>query len=166
MSVDFFASHHNVELQQRAIEFSSLFSRHDNLRAGLFEKMPPIPRRKDLFNSEAQEEETAAAYSRRPAHETNAANSSPNPASKVQNQSITSGADELLGLDLGNMSSPGPMTANTSSTGDALLDLLCLEESLPTTGTPSSNPTLMPSTMAPQTTTSTAGSNVLDLLDL
>lgn len=40
--VDVFGGHMNTELQQRSIEFSSLFSRHDHLRPSLLERMPPM----------------------------------------------------------------------------------------------------------------------------
>lgn len=183
-AVDFFASHHNIELQQRASEFSSLFTRHDNLRPGLFEKMPPIPRRKDLFVSEAVEEETATAHSRRPAHEGQSA-----PASKPSaGQPVKSNADELLGLDSAFVNNSNASTT-AGNHSDALLDLLCLDQSLPTpsvhndssilmnlsnnstTTTPSNNMAAILSSAPISGSTSGSGttaaaSNVLDLLDL
>lgn len=43
----------NLELQQRSIEFSTIFSRHEDLLAAIFERMPPIERP----SKEDQEEE-------------------------------------------------------------------------------------------------------------
>lgn len=40
--VDGYGCHMNTELQQRAIEFSTLFTKYDNLRSSLLEKMPPM----------------------------------------------------------------------------------------------------------------------------
>lgn len=40
--MDIYGCHMNVELQQRAVEFCTLFSRHGNLRPSLLEKMPPL----------------------------------------------------------------------------------------------------------------------------
>ncbi|XP_067389225.1 AP-1 complex subunit gamma-like 2 isoform X2 [Emydura macquarii macquarii] len=40
--VSVFSSCHDVELQQRAVEYDALFRKHDHLRASLLEKMPPV----------------------------------------------------------------------------------------------------------------------------
>ena len=45
-----FASHVNVELQQRGVEFSQLFRGQDSMRIALLERMPPMPRSQQ-FNS-------------------------------------------------------------------------------------------------------------------
>lgn len=52
----------NVELQQRSIEFSSLFSKFDHLRGSLLERMPPMESRSlgssaALDNGQAREDE-------------------------------------------------------------------------------------------------------------
>lgn len=53
--IDGFGSHMNSELQQRSVEFSTLFTKHDNLRASLLEKMPPMkPSEKKLNNQNGQ----------------------------------------------------------------------------------------------------------------
>ncbi|KAG8233266.1 hypothetical protein J437_LFUL009976 [Ladona fulva] len=41
--VSSFGSHLNVDLQQRGVEFSQLFSKYDHLRHPLLERMPPPP---------------------------------------------------------------------------------------------------------------------------
>ena len=43
--VNGFGCHLNVELQQRGVEFSQLFTRHDALRPALLERMPPMEAR-------------------------------------------------------------------------------------------------------------------------
>lgn len=57
--IDMFGGHMNVELQQRAVEFSTLFSKHDNLRPSLLERMPQMENRSgsSLQNGQATEEE-------------------------------------------------------------------------------------------------------------
>ncbi|KAF7491975.1 AP-1 complex subunit gamma-1 [Sarcoptes scabiei] len=42
--VDLFSCNHSIELQQRSIEFGTIFSRHNNLRSSIFERMPQIPK--------------------------------------------------------------------------------------------------------------------------
>lgn len=37
-----FASHINMEMQQRGSEYSQLFAHYDNLRPALLERMPPL----------------------------------------------------------------------------------------------------------------------------
>ncbi|KAH7982126.1 hypothetical protein HPB52_003179 [Rhipicephalus sanguineus] len=60
--VDAFGGNMNVELQQRSIEFSSLFSKFDHLRGSLLERMPPMESRSlassaALDNGQAREDE-------------------------------------------------------------------------------------------------------------
>lgn len=60
--VDAFGGNMNVELQQRSIEFSSLFSKFDHLRGSLLERMPPMESRSlggsaVLDNGQAREDE-------------------------------------------------------------------------------------------------------------
>jgi AP-1 complex subunit gamma-1 len=40
--IDAFGSHIDTDLQQRGVEFSSLFRRYDNMRSALLEPMPPF----------------------------------------------------------------------------------------------------------------------------
>lgn len=39
-----YADSHAMELQQRAVEYSALFTKHDNLRPGVLERMPQFER--------------------------------------------------------------------------------------------------------------------------
>nr|XP_037284482.1 AP-1 complex subunit gamma-1-like isoform X1 [Rhipicephalus microplus] len=60
--VDAFGGNMNVELQQRSIEFSSLFSKFDHLRGSLLERMPPMESKSlassaALDNGQAREDE-------------------------------------------------------------------------------------------------------------
>lgn len=57
--VDAFGGSLNVELQQRAVEFSSLFSRHDQLRGSLLERMPPMESR--ALGTAASEDQQGSA---------------------------------------------------------------------------------------------------------
>ncbi|XP_027198587.1 adaptor protein complex 1, gamma subunit [Dermatophagoides pteronyssinus] len=56
--VDFFGCSHSIELQQRSVEFATLFSRHNKLRPSIFERMPQIPKneRKIFSKNEKMEE--------------------------------------------------------------------------------------------------------------
>lgn len=53
--VDFFGCSHSVELQQRAVEFAVLFSRHDQLRPSVYEKMPLMSRSEKRISPESEE---------------------------------------------------------------------------------------------------------------
>ncbi|CAB3365924.1 Hypothetical predicted protein [Cloeon dipterum] len=44
--VEQFGSHLHIEMQQRGVEFTALFSQYDHLRPSLLERMPPIPNTK------------------------------------------------------------------------------------------------------------------------
>lgn len=48
----------NLDLQQRAVEYHSVIKRHDNLREGLFEQMPPLEMKVNL-NTNGQLEDDA-----------------------------------------------------------------------------------------------------------
>lgn len=56
--VDFFGCSHSIELQQRSVEFATLFSRHNKLRPSILERMPQIPKneRKIFSKNEKLEE--------------------------------------------------------------------------------------------------------------
>lgn len=42
--LDFYCCHMSIELQQRSVEFCTLFTKYSNLRPSLLEKMPPLPK--------------------------------------------------------------------------------------------------------------------------
>ena len=50
----------NIELQQRAVEFCTLFTKHSSLRPSLLEKMPPLPKlnRKERENEKEENQFT------------------------------------------------------------------------------------------------------------
>lgn len=57
--VDLFGCSHSIELQQRAVEFTTLFSRHDTLRPNVLEKMPLMTRRERTLDTENGGEQIA-----------------------------------------------------------------------------------------------------------
>lgn len=63
-TVDAYGCHMNVELQQRSVEFSTIFTKHNELRFGLLDKMPPMKnlseRRENMQNGQLIEEESVA----------------------------------------------------------------------------------------------------------
>ena len=58
--LDFYCCHMNIELQQRAVEFCTLFTKHSSLRPSLLKKMPPLPKlnRKESENEKEQNQFT------------------------------------------------------------------------------------------------------------
>lgn len=55
--LDLYSCHMNIELQQRAVEFCTLFTRHSALRPSLLEKMPPLPKlNRKVANAEKEGE--------------------------------------------------------------------------------------------------------------
>ena len=58
--LDFYCCHMNIELQQRAVEFCKLFTKHSSLRPSLLEKMPPLPKlnRKERENEKEENQFT------------------------------------------------------------------------------------------------------------
>lgn len=54
---DGFTTNLNIELQQRSIEFSSIFSRHEDLMPAVFERMPPMEKPTNN-NSEKQQQKS------------------------------------------------------------------------------------------------------------
>ncbi|KAG8199557.1 hypothetical protein JTE90_009398 [Oedothorax gibbosus] len=64
--LDIFGTNVNIELQQRSIEFSSLFSKFDHLRPSLLERMPPMESKSSsennvVENGEIREDELSSA---------------------------------------------------------------------------------------------------------
>lgn len=89
-----------LELQQRSVEFSALFDKHDNLRPGVLEKMP-------LFEKSVIE----ATYSEEVE----------DPAVNQKEAQPTSTMDDLLGLDI---TAPAVTPAAPVANSAALVDLL------------------------------------------
>jgi len=119
----------NLELQQRSVEFSSLFNKHDDKRPGILERMP-------LF--EKTEEERSYSESNDPAAGEKAASSAP-----AVNSAQQSALDDLLGLgDLGTgtaAATPAPAPVmNSSNLVDLLGDLGI--SAAPTTAAPVAAP--------------------------
>ncbi|XP_054165435.1 AP-1 complex subunit gamma-1-like isoform X2 [Oppia nitens] len=60
--VDIFGCDHSVELQQRAVEFASLFTKYDHLRSSLLERMPPMiirtEKRNGIQNGDINDDDT------------------------------------------------------------------------------------------------------------
>lgn len=59
--IDGYGCHMHTELQQRAVEFSALFTKHANLRPSLLERMPPMKsaseKKENVQNGQVNEEE-------------------------------------------------------------------------------------------------------------
>ena len=51
-----YGCHMNLELQQRAVEYNSIFKKHNELRQDLFESMPEFENKNNLTNSNQNEE--------------------------------------------------------------------------------------------------------------
>ncbi|XP_031122511.1 AP-1 complex subunit gamma-2-like [Ipomoea triloba] len=113
-----------LELQQRAIEFNSIISMHQNIRPTLLERMPVLDE---------------ASYSGRRAGSVAAAvSTSQGPSVKVPNGVAKSAAAAAPLVDLLDLSSDDVPAAPSSSGGDFLQDLLGVDLS-PATSLPGSN---------------------------
>ena len=56
--IDAFSRHMEIDLQQRGVEFSQLFTKYPNLRSGLLEPMEPFAMDKDSSNNANNEQPT------------------------------------------------------------------------------------------------------------
>lgn len=54
--VDLFGCSHSIELQQRAVEFTTLFSKHNHLRPSVLEKMPQMTKSERRTEAETESE--------------------------------------------------------------------------------------------------------------
>ncbi|KAK6185231.1 hypothetical protein SNE40_007508 [Patella caerulea] len=139
--IEVYGSSTNVELQQRSVEYTNLFSKFDHLRPALLEHMPLLEvhaRSRSVMEDEGQEEENLLGGVEATNNENNI-NTMINPPVPTEGSSI---------LDLiGN----GPSKPDTTSGGGAvdLLDLL---------GDLGSTPTINNNT----TPTQSSGNNLLD----
>ncbi|XP_037085214.1 AP-1 complex subunit gamma-1-like [Pollicipes pollicipes] len=116
--VNGFGCHLNVELQQRGVEFSQLFTRHDALRPALLERMPPM---------EARTSGSALTNGTGPAPVSTAA-AAPAAATAVAQTHSSALLDLLGGMDspsdnMGALPAAAPAAPTTNSNMD-LLDLL------------------------------------------
>ncbi|XP_055541750.1 AP-1 complex subunit gamma-1-like [Wyeomyia smithii] len=123
--INAFRAHLNIDLQQRAIEFSQLFTNFKHLRPALLEKMPVL-KISDMSSSEYNSDFTAGQEITTPTAETI-------PLKEPSNQDILL---DLLGDSFGSSSSatatttPSPLQLSTPSSAAAanadILDLLGL----------------------------------------
>ncbi len=119
--IDAFGCDHSVELQQRAAEFSALFSKYDHLRPSVLERMPPMAgraeKRNGLQNGQATDEEIN--------YDNNELSVVKN-ENKVNSQTSSSALLDLLDVSL----SPNQIIDNmkpitiSNSTANDVLDLL------------------------------------------
>lgn len=141
--VDAFGCHMNVELQQRSVEFSTIFTKHNQLRLSLLEKMPPMKsrdeKRENLSNGQTGEEDLLETLSKVGSNST----------SEAKSDNTASSAALLDLLSTVDMTSPSPFppttnqVQNTTNNNSAIVDLLGLINSEPTS---SSNGTLINTT--------------------
>ncbi|XP_024542965.1 AP-1 complex subunit gamma-2 isoform X2 [Selaginella moellendorffii] len=130
-----------LELQQRAIEFTSILSKHQNIKGALLEKMPALDATA-YSTKRADAAGVSLANGRASIHETGPVSTSNGPGS----QPILT---DLLDLNVDDTPAP---PVQRKSAGDVLLDLLGANPSAPS---------------APQEQTSGGGSDVLmDLLSV
>jgi len=103
--VESFGSHLNMEMQQRGVEFSCLFTHFDHLRPSLLERMPPIPsQRPKMEETELDSPEVEQPPSEEPADSGSAlllllGGGGPAPDPPANNNSIENNQDllDLLG---------------------------------------------------------------------
>lgn len=107
---------HNMELQQRAVEYSALFQKHDNLRPGVLERMPQFE--KPVRENNAEEEEQTTIKT----------DSTTSSAPTVQSEQDKSNVDLLLDLvDFGApTSTPQPTQAPPMAAANDLSSMLGL----------------------------------------
>lgn len=78
--------HLNVDLQQRAVEFSTLFTSYSHLRAALLEKMPTL-KISDMASSEYNSDFTASSEDAQPSTASPSAESTSTP---LEDRSVSS----------------------------------------------------------------------------
>lgn len=125
-TIDGFGCHMNVELQQRSVEFSSIFTKHNNLRVSLLDKMPPMKsssiRRENVQNGQPSQDES---------------NNVTNLTTLVDNKPANQASSAAL-LDLLSEVEPPTTTSLPSNqpqkTSNAIDDLLGLIRSEPSNG--------------------------------
>lgn len=168
---DAFTCHLNTELQQRATEFSALFTKHDSLRPSVLEKMPPMkPSERKLQNGQLGGNEI---NNEAPNSGNNLVNDLMNGDSDAALLGITSSSNlpanssagkydalaDIMGLDLGsNVHSPTPGDISKSS---IVSDVLGLFDGLGIESSPASlqNPPMNPVDLSLVTATSFSATN-------
>lgn len=140
----------DVEIQQRAVEYSALFE-HDAIRRGVLEKMPPPEPREDVLKTS----DPGAAAKRRTIKPGGA-------ASKTAVKTVEQDLLDLMGEDVDmNSGAAPPPTLNGTGRGNA--DLLA--DILGGSDTMSSGPTASVPPLANQNTTTSASADILSLFD-
>ena len=134
--IDFFGSHMNTELQQRSVEFSTLFNRHDTLRASLLERMPPMKPSERKINATQNGRVNPEVNG-----ETDVFGLSSSPTNCTSNAKYDALVD-IMGLDL-NTSSPPVPGANLNKVS-AISDVMGLFDELNVT-----SPSIIPSNPTP-----------------
>jgi len=112
--IDAFGSHHDVELQQRGVEFGQLFRGHSHLRKPLLEPMPPMERDKTM--SEDAPVVASAPRVGEPISE-------PPAVQPVQGNSLV----DLLGIGDSPLAAPSINSTPTEQNKNSLFDLLDLD---------------------------------------
>ncbi|XP_018019345.1 AP-1 complex subunit gamma-1 isoform X2 [Hyalella azteca] len=131
--VSAYGSHLNVELQQRGVEYTQLFTRYDSMRGPLLERMPPFERSRLRVSQDAAAANAAAAAAAAPLanglHNNN--NNDAVAAVQAPSQSDSNALLDLLGglddsandVPVQVKSAPLP-PAGTGSLNSDILDLL------------------------------------------
>jgi len=142
--LDLFSCHMNIELQQRAVEFCTLFTKHSNLRPSLLEKMPPLPK----LNRKTDKESISVLSNGDLLNEQSEQQFNNN---KTSTNKSSSALLDLLGEDtIGDINNDSSSTAAITTNGESvkassnILDLLG-ELDLSATTTVTNNNTTTPS---------------------
>ncbi|KAL1395752.1 hypothetical protein pipiens_011015 [Culex pipiens pipiens] len=126
--INTFRAHLNVDLQQRAVEFSTLFTSYGHLRAALLEKMPTL-KISDMASSEYNSDFTASEDAQ-PSTASPSAESTGTPLEDRSNQDILLdllGGDSFGSGSTSSATTPSPMQQQQQSAPNAdFLDLLGL----------------------------------------
>lgn len=129
--VDAFGCHMNVELQQRSVEFSTIFTKYNQLRLSLLEKMPPMKsrdeKRDNLQNGQLVEEDFLETLSKPDLNSSGEV--------KSDNQASSAALLDLLSTVDTSSSPIPPLNPVQNSNNSAIDDLLGLINIEPETNT-------------------------------